>query len=136
MRKSEKKQQSQIQTIQRTVIPGESKITVIKKIPEKQSMVLLSMPGDVLLFLTTRAKKTAVWKTTFVSEHSTVHSPIPIDQVFCTRCMFCLLQSWRFQLTESARAICAKSAKHSRLPLSCVLSNMHTSALTQMLGCF
>jgi len=23
---------------------------------------------------------------------------VPIDQVFCTRCMLCLLQSWRFQL--------------------------------------
>jgi len=27
------------------------------------------------------------------------HQPVPIDQVFCTRCMLCLLQSWRFQLT-------------------------------------
>ena len=35
----------------------------------------------------------AVWKT-FVSSR-----PVPIDQVFCTRCMLCLLQRWRFQLT-------------------------------------
>jgi len=27
------------------------------------------------------------------------HQPVPIDQVFCTRCVLCLLQSWRFQLT-------------------------------------
>jgi len=27
------------------------------------------MPGDPLLLLTTRIKTTAVWKTTFVSEH-------------------------------------------------------------------
>jgi len=25
--------------------------------------------------------------------------PVPVDQAFCTRCMLCLLQSWRFQLT-------------------------------------
>ena len=34
-----------------------------------QSLVLPSMPEDLLLFLTTRIKKMAVWKTTFVSEH-------------------------------------------------------------------
>jgi len=27
------------------------------------------MPDDLLLFLTTRIKKMAIWKTTFVSEH-------------------------------------------------------------------
>jgi len=27
------------------------------------------MPGDLLLFITTGTKKTAVWKITFVSEH-------------------------------------------------------------------
>ena len=27
------------------------------------------------------------------------HQPVLIDQVFCTRCMLYLLQSWRFQLT-------------------------------------
>jgi len=55
------------------------------------------MPGDLLLFLTTRIKKMVVWKTTFASELK--HQPVPIDQVFCTRCMLCLLQSWRCQLT-------------------------------------
>jgi len=40
-------------------------------------MVLPSMPEDLLLFLTTRIKKIAVWKTTFVSEHlSTEHSQL------------------------------------------------------------
>ena len=34
-----------------------------------QSLVLASMLDDLLLFLTTRIKKIAVWKTTFVSEH-------------------------------------------------------------------
>jgi len=32
-------------------------------------LVLPSMPEDLLLFLTTRIKKTAVWKNTFVFEH-------------------------------------------------------------------
>jgi len=59
---------------------------------ERQSLVMPSIPDDLLLFLTTRIEKKAVWKCTFVSER------LNTDQVFCTRCMLCLLQSWRFQL--------------------------------------
>jgi len=66
MRKSAKKQQSQVQTIQRTVTRQRYKYT---QILERQSLVFPSMLEDLLLFLTTGIKKTAVWKTTFVSEH-------------------------------------------------------------------
>jgi len=66
MRNSAKKQQSQVQTIQRTVTKQRYKY---KQILERQSLVFPSMPEDLLLFLTTGIKKTAVWKTTFVSEH-------------------------------------------------------------------
>jgi len=45
------------------------------------------------------------------------HRPLPIDQVFCTCCRFCLLESWRLKL-NAGRANHAKSAKHSRYPLS------------------
>jgi len=70
MRKSAKKQQFQVQMIQRTVThrnvtQDNGYITTL----EGQSLVLPSMHDDLLLFLTTRIKKMAVWKTTFVSEH-------------------------------------------------------------------
>jgi len=38
------------------------------------------MPEDLLLFLTTRIKKMAVWKTTFMSEH------LKTDQSQLTKC--------------------------------------------------
>jgi len=63
------------------------------------------------------------------------HRTIPIDQVFCTRCMLCLLQSWRFLLKRCPGKPCKAPKTHSRLPLSCVLSNMHTFTLTQMRKC-
>jgi len=40
-----------------------------KKILERQSLILPSMPEGLLLFLAIRNKKMAVWKTAFVSEH-------------------------------------------------------------------
>jgi len=67
MRKSAKKQQTQVQTIQKTVT-GRN-VVLYKQILERQSLVLLLMPGNLSLFLTTGIRKTAVWKTTFVSEH-------------------------------------------------------------------
>jgi len=49
---------------------SELKITVILQISGKAvAAVLPSMPENLLLFLTTRIKKMAVWKTAFVSEH-------------------------------------------------------------------
>jgi len=40
-----------------------------KQFLERQVLVLLSMPEDILLFLINRFTKMAVWKTTFVSEY-------------------------------------------------------------------
>jgi len=60
------------------------------------------------------------------------HRLVSIDQVFCTR-MFCLLQSWRFQLTALPGQTTKERKTHSRP--SCVLSNTHTFALTQMRRC-
>jgi len=82
MRKSVKKQQSQVQTIKRTVSSRD--ITQengnINNFLERQLLVLLSMPEDLSLFLTTRIKKMAVWKTTFVSKH------LNPDQSQLTKC--------------------------------------------------
>jgi len=61
------------------------------------------------------------------------HRPVPINQVFCTRCMHCLLQSGRFQLTALPGQTIKERKTHSRL--SCVLSNTHTFASTQMRKC-
>ena len=64
------------------------------------------------------------------------HRPVPIDQVFCTRCMLCLLQSWRFELTGLPKQTMQRTQNtYSRLPLSCVLSNMNAFALAQMQRC-
>jgi len=69
MRKSAKKQQSQVQTIQRTVTrrnvtQDNGNITTL----ESQSLVLPSRLDDVLLFFTTRIKKMAVRQLHFVPE--------------------------------------------------------------------
>jgi len=92
-------------------------------------VVLPSMPEDLLLFLTTKFKKMAVWK---LCVQASKHRPVPIDQGFCTRCMLCLLQSWQFQLTVLPGITIQRAQTHRRLTLSCALSNMHTFALTQM----
>jgi len=59
------------------------------------------MPENLLLFIMSRIKTMSNWKIRLVSEY--FDSPVPVDQVFCTRCMLCLLQSWRFQLTALPR---------------------------------
>jgi len=71
MRKSAKKQQTQIQTIQRTVTSSNAAQDNgnIKHFRKRQSLVLPSMPEDLLLLLTSRIKRMAVWKIAFVSEH-------------------------------------------------------------------
>jgi len=82
MRKSAKKQQSQVQTILRAVTSGnvtEDKVKY-KQFLERQSLVFPSMPEDLLLFLTTRIKKMAVCKTTSASKH------LNTDQSQLTKC--------------------------------------------------
>jgi len=73
MRKSAKKQQSQLTGSDESENSTSINVTQIKRkykqILERQSLVLLLMSGELLLFLRTGIKKTAVWKTTFVSEH-------------------------------------------------------------------
>jgi len=93
------------------------------------------MPEDLLLFLTTRTKKMAAWKTTFASEHlaytqispnwpSVLHSLHALPVAVLT-----------IPANSAAPANHSKSAKHSRLTLLFVLSNMHTLTLTQMRRC-
>jgi len=45
------------------------KIWCYKQILKRQSLVLLLMPGDLLLFRMIGIKKTSIWKTRFVSEY-------------------------------------------------------------------
>jgi len=92
------------------------------------------MPGDLLPFLMTRIKKTVAWKTTFVSEH------LDTDQSQSTKC-FALIACFDCcilgdsQLTALPGKPCEERKTHIRLPLSCVLSDMHTFALIQMPRC-
>ena len=51
-----------------------------KQFLERQLLVLLSMPVDLLLCLTTKIKKMADWKSTFASEH------LNTDQSQSTKC--------------------------------------------------
>jgi len=55
------------------------------------------MPEDLLLFLATRIKKVAVWKTAFVCEHLNTH----MSQLNkCLHSFHALpVVFWRFQLT-------------------------------------
>jgi len=65
---------------------------------ERQLPVFQLMPGDLLLFLTSGIKKTAVWNTKFVSEHlDTAHS-VQSQQTKCSALVACFgcqsHQSW------------------------------------------
>jgi len=73
----------------------------------------------------------AVWKTTFMPEHLitdlfqlTTHFSLAA----CFAC--CSLGDSSWQLGPGKQ--CKERKTHNGLPLSCVLSNMHTFALTQM----
>ena len=78
---------------------------------ERQSLVLPSMPEDLLLFLTTRMKKIAVWKTTFMSEH------LATDQSQMTKC-FALVACVACCGLHAARENHVKNAKQSTLMCS------------------
>jgi len=79
----------------------------------------------------------AVWKITFVSEHShTGQSQLTkcFALVACFACCSLGSSSWRRYPSKSWK----ERKTHSRLTLSCVLglSNMHTIALIQMRDVF
>jgi len=76
----------------------------------------------------------AVWKTAFVSEH------LSTDQYQLTKCFAhvacfacCSLGDSSYQRCQGKS--CKELKTHIRLRLSCVLSNMHTFALTQIRRC-
>jgi len=99
MRKSAKKKQSQVQTIQRTV--SSRNVTqdndIMKKFWKGSRWFRRQCLRYFRYFLRTESRK---WLfVNYISIRAFKHRPVPIDQVFCTRCILCLLQSWRFQLT-------------------------------------
>jgi len=69
------------------------------------------MPEDLLLFLSTRIKKLAVWKTKFVSEHSNTD-----QQPHFTKCLHSLhalpVAVLAIPDNSAARTNYAKRAKH------------------------
>jgi len=90
-----------------------------------------SMLEDLLLFLTTKIKKTAVWKTIFGSEH------LNTDQSQLAKCFTLVACFACCSLGDSSKQRCpgkiCKRKTYSRL--SSVLSNTHTLASTQMRRC-
>jgi len=133
MRKSAIKQQSQVQTMQRTVpsrnaTQGNGNINNFWK---GSRWFCLQCLRTFCHFLRQNQENGCL--EDYIRVRAFKQRPIPIDQVFCTRCMLCLLQSWRVQLTALPGQTIQERKTHSRL--SCVLSNTHTFALTQMPRC-
>jgi len=101
MKKSAKKQQSQVQMIQRTVTSRnvtQDNIKINKF--WKGSRWFCPQSLRTFYFLWPESRK---WLFGKLHLCYLKHRPVPIDQVFCARCMLCLLQSWRFQLTALPR---------------------------------
>jgi len=104
-----KKQQTQIQRAVTSSNAAQDNGN-IKHFRKRQSLILPSMPEDVLLLLTTRIKKMSVWKIAFVSEH------LNTDQSQLTKC-FSLVAvfdccSLAIPANSAAWENHAKSAKH------------------------
>jgi len=135
MRKSAKKQQSQVQTIQITVTSRN--VTQdngnINKFWKGGRWFAVNAWGPIISYEQNQENGCL---ENYICVRAFKHRPVLTDQVFCNRCMLSLLQSWRFQLTAlPGQAIRKERKTHSRFPLSRVLSYMHTFALTQMRRC-
>jgi len=101
MRKSARKKQSQVQTIQRTVTvlaETELKITVIQTTSGKV-VAGFAVNAWGPFVVSYEQNQENVCLENYICVRALKHQPVPIDQVFCTHCMLCLLQFWRFQLT-------------------------------------
>ena len=95
------KQQSQVQTIQR--------IVTSRKVTQNNGNINNFWKGSrwfcrqclrtFCYFLWPESRKWLFGKPQYICVWAFKHRPVPTDVVFCTRCMLCLLQSWRFQIT-------------------------------------
>jgi len=94
MRKSEENQQSHTQTIQITVTS--------RNVTGKAVVAFVVNPWDTFAIYYDQNQENACLEN-YICVRVLKHRPVPIHQVFCTRCMLCLLQSWRFQLTALLR---------------------------------
>ena len=125
MRNSAKKQQSQVQTIQRAVhsrnaTQDNGNINNFWK----GSRLAFNVWGPFVVSYD-RIKKMAVCKTTFVSEHLNTDQFPLTNWVLCTCCMLCLLQSWRFQLTALPRQTSTQRAQSTWSTLTCSIRHAH-----------
>ena len=101
MRKSAKKQQSQVQTIRRTVSS--------RNVTQDSGNIINIWKGcrwfyrqcrrTFCYFLRPDFKKFLFGKLHLCPS---IHRPVPIDKVFCTRCMLCLLQICYYPLLLGA----------------------------------
>jgi len=98
MRKFAKKQQSQVQKIQWTV-PSRNATQDngnINNFWKGSRWFCLQCLRTFCCFLRQNQENGCL--ENYIRVRAFTHRPVPIDQVLCA-CMFCLLQSWRFQLT-------------------------------------
>jgi len=64
------------------------------------------------------------------------HRPVPIDQVFCTHYVLCLLQSWRIQLTTLPGQIRQRAQNTQQImSLTCSFKHAHLCINTNAM-CF
>jgi len=121
MRKPAEKQQSQVQTIQ-------GKVTG-RNVTQDNGNV--NAWGPFIISYDQNQENGCL--ENYIHVRAFKNRPVPTDQVFCTRYMLCLLQSWRFQL-KAVPGETMQRAQNSRL--SCILSNAHVIfALIQMQRC-
>ena len=136
MRKLAKKQQSHVQTIQITATS--------RNVTQDNGNGNNFLKGSrwfchqclrtFCYFIRPESRKMALWKTTFVSEHLNIDQPNWPSVLHSLHALPVAVLA--IPANSAARANHAKSAKHSRLLLSCVLSNTHTLTLTQTRRCF
>jgi len=135
MRKSVKKQQSQVQTIQR--------IVTCRNITQDNGNVKDFWKGSrwfcchclkTFYFLWPESRNGCL--ENYICVQAFKHIPLPIDQVFCTHCMLCLylLHSRWFQLTVLPKQT-MQWVQHTIDYFSHVFFQMCTHALTQMRKC-
>jgi len=99
MRKSAKKQQSQVQTTKRT-FTGRKEAQDNGNMNNfwKGSRWIYGQCLRTFCYFYDQNQENGSLEN-YICVRAFKHRPVSIDQVFCTRCMLCLLQSWRFQLT-------------------------------------
>jgi len=126
MRKSVKKYQSQVQTIQRTV-PSRNTTQANRNINNFWKCSLwfcIQCLSTFCYFLQQNQENGCLENCICVRAFK--RRPVPIDQVLCTR-MLCLLQSWQFQLAALPMQTIQRAQNTEESTLMCSFKYAHIS---------